>query len=181
VQLEHGQWLPWLEQTGVSARTAQKYMRLARLYSDKNAAASHLTIDGALDSVAEHCEPLMIARLREAHVAYDGVLAALDHLEGIATNHDAERAVERLIEACNVAVKARCEAKVCFEAWVDDSCADEDPPTLRGRKRQLDLLDEATRLLDGLAQKMRSCVPDKLEALKVRLEGCVSEFGYQRD
>jgi hypothetical protein len=52
--LQHGQWLPWLaENVAVSARQAQKYMRLfenwdAIQFSPKYDPSSHLTITEAL-------------------------------------------------------------------------------------------------------------------------------------
>ena len=50
----HGSWEPWLAaNTGLSARSAQRYMRLARsgLKSDT---VSLLGLRGALDSIAKH-------------------------------------------------------------------------------------------------------------------------------
>src|SRR5262249_12074311 len=48
-ELPHGQWLPWLNQIGVSVRTAQRYMQLARVKYDT---VSHLGIKAALAEVA---------------------------------------------------------------------------------------------------------------------------------
>jgi len=48
----HGLWLPWLKETGVSPRTAQDYMRLARLTEDKYATVAHLGIRKALAEIA---------------------------------------------------------------------------------------------------------------------------------
>ena len=50
--LGHGQWLPWLAEIGISPRTAQHYMRLARLSADKYATVSHLGLRKALDAIA---------------------------------------------------------------------------------------------------------------------------------
>jgi hypothetical protein len=50
--LHHGQWLPWLKETGVSPRTAQDYMQLARLPEDKYATVAHLGIRKALAEIA---------------------------------------------------------------------------------------------------------------------------------
>jgi hypothetical protein len=50
--LGHGKWLPWLVETGITARTAQRYMRLARIPADKYDSLSHLGIGGALDAIA---------------------------------------------------------------------------------------------------------------------------------
>jgi hypothetical protein len=52
-QLPHGQWLPWLKDNcALSLRQAQKYMRLARS-SANTPLKAHLTIDEALDALAE--------------------------------------------------------------------------------------------------------------------------------
>jgi hypothetical protein len=48
---KHGQWLPWLKDCGVSERSAQRYMRLARNRATVEAnttCVSDLTINGAL-------------------------------------------------------------------------------------------------------------------------------------
>jgi hypothetical protein len=49
----HGGWLPWLTETGLTPRTAQRYMRLAGLPDDKYDTVSHLGLKGALDAIAE--------------------------------------------------------------------------------------------------------------------------------
>lgn len=52
--LVHGEWQQWLaENTGLSVRSAQRYMRLARL-GVKSDTVSHLGLRGALDSIAQH-------------------------------------------------------------------------------------------------------------------------------
>jgi Protein of unknown function (DUF3102) len=40
-QLKHGQWLPWLETSGVSERTAQRYIRLGIADCCARAASGH--------------------------------------------------------------------------------------------------------------------------------------------
>lgn len=59
-QLAHGQWLPWIEEnTVISPRTAQVYMRLARNwheFSNKHAEPAHLSIEGALKLLAPEPE-----------------------------------------------------------------------------------------------------------------------------
>jgi hypothetical protein len=50
-QVKHGQWLPWLETCGISERTAQRYMRLARnreAIQAKSDNVSDLSVSGAL-------------------------------------------------------------------------------------------------------------------------------------
>jgi hypothetical protein len=82
--LGHGEWLPWLKETGVSPRTAQKYMRLARIPDAKYAATAHLTIDAALDAVAEktlnHPLDRVEAALSES-LALEERLAELDNTD----------------------------------------------------------------------------------------------------
>jgi hypothetical protein len=56
-QVKHGQWLPWLEKNceAISARTAQRYMFLAKRRPEVEANAtrmSHLTITEAIRSIA---------------------------------------------------------------------------------------------------------------------------------
>jgi N6-adenosine-specific RNA methylase IME4 len=55
-QIPHGEWLPWLsEHCGVTPRSAQGYMRLARNRAELEAntqALAHLTVEGALKSLA---------------------------------------------------------------------------------------------------------------------------------
>jgi hypothetical protein len=54
-QLKHGQWLPWLKMSGVSERTAQRYVRLARCRADieaKSDTMSDLGVSGALAMLA---------------------------------------------------------------------------------------------------------------------------------
>ena len=56
-KLQHGQWLPWLEEhCGLSERSARRYMRLAR-NKDKlgeNGHVSDLSLRGALDTLTTH-------------------------------------------------------------------------------------------------------------------------------
>jgi Protein of unknown function (DUF3102) len=58
-RLPHGQWLPWLEaNTIVSARQSQRYMRLtSATLAGKYDSTSHLTIEGALQAIADQREP----------------------------------------------------------------------------------------------------------------------------
>jgi hypothetical protein len=55
-QLEHGEWLPWLrDQCGISARTAQRYVRLAEnrsVIEAKYDTVSYLTLRAALELLA---------------------------------------------------------------------------------------------------------------------------------
>jgi hypothetical protein len=57
--LPHGAWLPWLEaNTEVVARQSQKYMRLAEGWEEieKRTESSHLSINGALEAIADRKE-----------------------------------------------------------------------------------------------------------------------------
>jgi hypothetical protein len=84
----HGEWLPWLANNcAVSARSAQRYMKLAGHKDEivKNDTVSHMTINEALDAVAEAPD----AERR----------AALDNLKRLAANVRAsEQKVYRAIE-----------------------------------------------------------------------------------
>jgi hypothetical protein len=54
-QLKHGQWLPWLESCGLSERTAQRYIRLARnreAIEAKSDNVSDLSVSAALTLVS---------------------------------------------------------------------------------------------------------------------------------
>jgi hypothetical protein len=54
-QLKHGQWLPWLESCGLSERTAQRYIRLARnreAIEAKSDNVSDLSVSAALALVS---------------------------------------------------------------------------------------------------------------------------------
>jgi hypothetical protein len=56
-QLQHGQWLPWLESCGIAERTAQRYVKLARnrvLIEGKPDTVSDLSISSALALVTIH-------------------------------------------------------------------------------------------------------------------------------
>jgi hypothetical protein len=51
LQLNHGQWLPWLDSCGIPERTAQRYIRLARnrqMIEAKSDTVSDLGVNGAL-------------------------------------------------------------------------------------------------------------------------------------
>jgi hypothetical protein len=54
-QVRHGDWLPWLESCGISERTAQRYVRLAKHRAEieaKSDTVSDLGIRGALALIA---------------------------------------------------------------------------------------------------------------------------------
>jgi len=218
--LDHGQWLPWLREAGVSARTAQKYMRLARIPEDKYAATAHLSIDRALDAFADVPVHPAIMHLHLAHATYDDAIAALEAVKtetlaaGIATNiieafdpsdyepkdeviainvldplaeacgtgcteigkaaelgdpaqrkrkttavsrNGIDKALLRLIDACDAAVKARrsaCDASKAFDdelANYDDWYGGRD---IAKTEKLMDWMDERLTLVDGLIAKI---------------------------
>jgi hypothetical protein len=63
--LKHGEWLPWLRSAGLSERTAQRYMRIARergAIEAKYDTLSDLDVTGALRLIADgewQTEPLI--------------------------------------------------------------------------------------------------------------------------
>ncbi|MGO9399764.1 MAG: DUF3102 domain-containing protein [Xanthobacteraceae bacterium] len=67
-QLDHGDWIPWLESCGISPRLAQMYARLARhrsIIEAKAKSVSHLTVTGALALLANpKKEPQSVDLLR---------------------------------------------------------------------------------------------------------------------
>lgn len=49
--VKHGGWLPWLTETGLGVRTAQRYMRIAR-HGIKSDTVTHLGINSVLKEIA---------------------------------------------------------------------------------------------------------------------------------
>jgi N6-adenosine-specific RNA methylase IME4 len=78
--IPHGQWLPWLgEHCGITPRSAQGYMKLARNRDKLEAntqALAHLTIEGALKSLA--APSLAIASL-ETEEARNAAVEAIEN------------------------------------------------------------------------------------------------------
>ena len=73
-QLDHGQWLPWLEENcpTVSSRVAQMYMRIARSWQELQAAAntkrvSHLPLREALALLADPTDDQALPTTTEDH------------------------------------------------------------------------------------------------------------------
>src|SRR5262249_5817256 len=58
----HGGWLPWVRALGMTVRTAQRYMQLARLPADKSDTVAHLVIKAALAEIAQRATPLELLR-----------------------------------------------------------------------------------------------------------------------
>jgi hypothetical protein len=60
--IPHGGWLAWIRDLGMTARTVQRYMQLARLPADKSDTVAHLGIKAALAEIAQRATPLEISR-----------------------------------------------------------------------------------------------------------------------
>ena len=77
-QVEHGQWLSWIEtNTGVGARQCQKYMRLAEGWAEigsKSELDSHLSIEGALGLLAAPARKPSKALARENPANVRGIV-----------------------------------------------------------------------------------------------------------
>jgi hypothetical protein len=67
--LKHGQWLPWLSKhCGLSPRSAQGYMQLARASGGENAQrVAHLSIREALRVIAESPDPSPLPKRGASH------------------------------------------------------------------------------------------------------------------
>lgn len=98
-KLTHGEWLPWLERVNITPRYAQRYMRLAREWTN----ATTLTYLGmskalALLSLPEDTRETFVA---ESHVV-DGVEMSVNDMsvrelnEAIRAKQDAERRLSEL-------------------------------------------------------------------------------------
>lgn len=51
--IKHGKWLPWLKTIELSPSSAALYMRIARLPPDKFASLAHLSLEAAMEAIAE--------------------------------------------------------------------------------------------------------------------------------
>jgi hypothetical protein len=103
-KLQHGQWLPWLEEhCGMSERSARRYMRVAK-NKDKlgeNGHVSDLSLRGALDTLTTHLPD------DEPEAAAAAVLSVLSVLR-----ENFDRLPLSAVEALKaVAAKAMAEAK----------------------------------------------------------------------
>ena len=59
--IDHGQWLPWLDQAGINRKTAARWMSLPRLYPQMSQVETFASVDAALE------QPKQVARAeREA-------------------------------------------------------------------------------------------------------------------
>jgi N6-adenosine-specific RNA methylase IME4 len=93
-KIPHGQWLPWLqEHCGVTPRSAQGYMKLARNRDKLEAntkALAHLTIEGALKSLAAPALAIASLETEEARNA------AVEAIKNGADIRQAVRAAKKL-------------------------------------------------------------------------------------
>jgi hypothetical protein len=65
-KIKHGEWLPWLEtHCELALRTAQAYMRLARLPVEKRNGVAHLPLRDALSAISSRAERNAEAERRE--------------------------------------------------------------------------------------------------------------------
>ena len=100
--LPHGEWLPWLnERVELSERTAQKFMKLAREWSNPNTLADL----GA-------SKALMLLALPES----ERERLAEDHNENDMSARQLEQAIRERKEAQEAAARAEAEAKTAEEA-----------------------------------------------------------------
>jgi hypothetical protein len=102
----HGGWQSWIRELGISARTAQGYMQLARVPESKCATVAHLGLRAALREIAAHDHPL-----DEIETALAEVAAVLDRWEELD-----EIGVD--IEPFNPEHEARLNAHL--ETWIEE-------------------------------------------------------------
>jgi hypothetical protein len=171
--LDHGQWLPWLEQTGLSVRTAQKYMRIARMPEDKYAATAHLTIDRALAAAADVDEPPAITWWRRAHVAADQADAALEQLDAARTTDGIDRALKLIIKTCGAVIEARSMACDCSKLFNDDINDAYDDSSLNRNSAVLDWVHEHATLL--------STFIDRVEDFGIRVDQVIGRARRRDD
>lgn len=101
-KLQHGLWLPWLKSCNITARLAQRYMRLARCRAEIEAnttSMSHLGIGGALAMLGV---PRGQGHNIDDHLADLAIDASFDHWADL-TGPEAWHAAERALHAEAVA------------------------------------------------------------------------------
>jgi hypothetical protein len=108
----HGGWLPWVRGLGITVRTAQRYMQLARLPDAKSATVAHLGIKAALAEIAHHATPLALLHdvdelVDRATELQDRIDAVDPHsMERVVLLADAIRLSERIIDGMVVQKRA---------------------------------------------------------------------------
>jgi len=105
--VKHGEWLPWLKETGLTPRTAQRYMRLAELPADKYATVSHFGVKGALEAVAKKQHP---SALEEAEFAVERLEVLVARL-GCLTGTDTLPVLVSIIDEANRLLSAATEQR----------------------------------------------------------------------
>jgi hypothetical protein len=55
--IQHGAWIPYLEQLGIDKRKAQRAMQLAKRFEGKSDSLTHLSLTAALEQIQEKQEP----------------------------------------------------------------------------------------------------------------------------
>lgn len=108
--LPHGEWLPWLnERVEFSESTAQRFMRLAREWSNPSA----LTDLGAAKALTLLALP---AEEREAFISENHVVDGEEKTVIDMTSRELERAIRERKEAQEAAAKAQAEASAAEQA-----------------------------------------------------------------
>ena len=108
--LPHGEWLPWLnERVEFSESTAQRFMRLAREWSNPSA----LTDLGAAKALTLLALP---TEEREAFISENHVVGGEEKTVIDMTSRELERAIRERKEAQEVAAKAQAEASAAERA-----------------------------------------------------------------
>ena len=108
--LPHGKWLPWLnERVEFSESTAQRFMRLAREWSNPSA----LTDLGAAKALTLLALP---AEEREAFISENHVVDGEEKTVIDMTSRELERAIRERKEAQEAAAKAQAEASAAEQA-----------------------------------------------------------------
>jgi hypothetical protein len=109
---QHGAWLPWLESCGLSERTSQRYMRLARNRTSIEAnpsGVSDLGIRGALTLLA-------VPRKSGADEIADGMIDLADHAAESAFDlWDGTGAQRRCADQCKLRKALLAEARAAID------------------------------------------------------------------
>jgi Protein of unknown function (DUF3102) len=76
--LIHGQWLPWLAGVGITPRTAQRYMRVAREYDSVSHLPADASMADALDALAKPPprDKTRQERMRAMSAQFDRIMGA---------------------------------------------------------------------------------------------------------
>ena len=134
--LPHGEWLPWLEeQVEFSERTARKFMRLAREWTNRQALAD-LGATKALTLLA------LPAEEREQFMAENHIVDGEEKTVVDMTSRELEKAIRERDEARQAAEAAKAEAQAA-----EDSCSkmEADMAVLKQLHQSTQTAEEQTR------------------------------------